>query len=150
MFIVAKRSPILATAEHLLCLFRFSILCVFCLSLDYFVPVSFGFIVLVSVSSVLYATRLAIENVSDMTYFVSAGRKTLTPSISWSWERRKRLVLIWLRMDAVHRGFPRYFFAAGHANRPAVYGAVCIFVRRSGIGRFFPATICLPVNKRRN
>jgi len=47
MYIVAKRSPISASAEHLLCVCLGLALCVcFSFSLDYFVPVLFAFVVL--------------------------------------------------------------------------------------------------------
>jgi len=53
--------------------FRFSILCVFCLGLEYFVLVLFAFVVLDLVSSVLCQEPLAGKNVSEMTCFVSSG-----------------------------------------------------------------------------
>ena len=49
-------------------------LCVFPVQLiDYFVLLLFAFVVLSSVSSVLYAKRLAGKNDSEMTHFVSSG-----------------------------------------------------------------------------
>ena len=53
-------------------LIRFSILCVFWFSLDYFVLVLFAFVVLGLVFQ-YYARRLAGKNLSEMTYFVSIG-----------------------------------------------------------------------------
>ena len=53
-------------------LFGFSILCVFCFCLDYFVLELFAFVVL-GLVSLVYAKRLAGKNVSEVTCFVSSG-----------------------------------------------------------------------------
>jgi len=52
-------------------LFRFGILCFCVFSLDYFVLVLFAFVVLGLVFQ-YYAKRLAMKNISEMTYLVSS------------------------------------------------------------------------------
>jgi len=54
------------------CLFRFSIACVICFILDYFVLVLLAFIVLGLVFFQCYAKRLARNNVAKITYFASS------------------------------------------------------------------------------